>query len=248
MAKFNSTQTKDVSKLQESMRDSMARATSLEAAAQSCVSAIYETYSESLVLARLYASIPFAQLPASNRAFVRSLAESKGVVAKLRDTTPVLTLLGTRGVMPAWNDRHNSQGHVGIPLVATSFVESIPMLARLLQELGVGLDWIDKQDIHEVDRILAGGMCSLFHVDDAATAVDRLNRKIIPAQDFVQAHRVQTVFGMGGGYVGGAFASFIFFSRESIPRTTAQRLVPIVNVFKATTMPLVLSGRFCAAA
>ena len=39
-----------------------------------------------------------------------------------------------------------SKEHMGIPLISSAFVGAIPMISRLLKELGVPLDWIDSHD------------------------------------------------------------------------------------------------------
>src|SRR5262245_30022628 len=96
---------------------------SLEEAAQRCVSFCYDAFREDLVLIRLFATVEFGKLPPANQVFVRKLAEAKQIGALLTDTTPVLSLLGTRGLQSDWNDRRRSEGHVGIPLVSASFAE-----------------------------------------------------------------------------------------------------------------------------
>ncbi len=62
----------------------------------------------------------------------------------------VLSLLGTRGEDMRWNDRRNSQGHVGIPLVSADFIDAIPMMSRLLKELGLDLNWIASDDTESI--------------------------------------------------------------------------------------------------
>src|SRR5512144_2112177 len=99
-----------------------------------------------------------------------------------------------------WNDRRNSQGHVGIPLATSDFIEAIPMMSRLLKELGMGLDWIDSNDTSMVARAL-GSSSGLFYVPDAALEIDAKGRKVIAGQDFVKTHGVKTVFGMGGAFI-----------------------------------------------
>jgi hypothetical protein len=230
--------------LQDASRDRLQAATTLDAAAQLAASMLYETFLESLVLTRIYVTVPFGRLPQTNRSFVQQLANANAAERALLDTTPVLSLMGTRGTEPAWNDRRQSKGHVGIPLITTSFVDAIPMIARLLQEMGVGIHWIDAQDPSRVDQLMDGGLCGLFYVRDARTERDASGRLIIPAQEFVAKHQVRTVFGMGGSYMGGLFATYILFCREELPKAIAQRYVPLVNVFKAATTRLALRGLF----
>ncbi|MFQ5803013.1 MAG: hypothetical protein ACE5JQ_08980 [Candidatus Methylomirabilales bacterium] len=213
----------------------------LEEAAQELATALHTQFQESVVLARVYFTVPFGTLPAPNKTFVQNLAESAGAASDLKATTPVLSLIGTYGKEADWNDRHNSKGHVGIPLTSSAFVDAIPMISRLLKELGVPLDWVDTQDaeiIKKMDR--AAG---LFFVENAADAVDHQGRKIIPAQDFVSGYNVKTVFGVGGGYAGGQILVIVAFCRDVIPRATAERFVALRDAFKGNSSSLVETAR-----
>src|SRR5262245_7688192 len=115
-------------------------ATSLEEAAQALAAALYTQFAESTILARVFITVPFAALPPLTQAFVRALP---GAAAALTEATPVLSLVGTQGQKPEWNDRRKSKQHRAIPLISVEFVDGIPMIARLLRELGVPLDWIE---------------------------------------------------------------------------------------------------------
>lgn len=230
--------------LQNLIRESLKGCAHLEGAAQSCASLLYETFNPPPVLVRLYGTIPFADLPRDNREFVSRLAEEKGIARLIDRGTPVLSLLGSRGARPAWNDRRLSKGHVGIPLCAASFVESVPIVARLLIEMGMGLKWIDARDLGAVPGVMDGGLSGLFYVKDARTAMDMGGRHIIAEQDFVVEHDVRTVFGVGGSYVGGMLVVLLVFTQEIVDRSVVQRLVPIVNVFKSATIGPVMRGSF----
>jgi hypothetical protein len=218
----------------------------LEEAAQELATALHTQFQESVVLARVYFTVPFGALPGPNKAFVKNLAESAGAASDLKDTTPVLSLIGTHGKEPDWNDRRKSKGHVGIPLTSAAFVDAIPMISRLLKELGVPLDWVDTQDpevVKKMDR--AAG---LFFVENAAETTDHQGRKIIPAQDFVSGHNVKTVFGVGGGYAGGRILVIVAFTRDLVPRSAAERFVGLRDAFKGTTSSLVEAGKVFSAA
>ena len=104
---------------------------SLEAAAQAYVSIFYGNLADSIVLARFFATVPFRDLPGPNKRFVQDLAGSAGISDKLKDSSLVLTLLGTRGAKPDWNDCGNSKDHVGIPLVSADFIEAIPIAVEV---------------------------------------------------------------------------------------------------------------------
>lgn len=78
---------------------------------------------------------------------------------------------------------------------------------------------------------------------DAARASDSLGRLIIPAQDFVAANHIVSVFGQGGAYVDGTIVASIFFTREALSRTDAERFAPLASMFKSRTSRLVAAGR-----
>jgi hypothetical protein len=221
-------------------------AATLEAAAQQYTRMVYESLAESIVLIRLFATVPFRDLPASNRAFVQTLAESAGVRGSIADDTLVLSLLGTTGVEPTWCDRRSSRAHVGIPLISPEFVTEIPMIARLLKQLGVELDWIGREDTAIVGKTF-GFQSGVFHVADAATAVDHLGRKIIAAQEFVARYAVESVFGVGGGYVGTpVYATIIGFCRDSTDEAHVEGFRAHIARFKAETENLAKTGRIFA--
>ena len=108
----------DIIELQKKIGEQVSGCDTLEHAAQQYMSILFETFSESIVLARLFATIPFGELPEKNREFVTSMAESADIVELIQDQTLVLSLLGSRGKKHEWNDRRNSQGHMGIPLAS----------------------------------------------------------------------------------------------------------------------------------
>jgi hypothetical protein len=168
-----------------------------------------------------------------------------GAGAALTATTPVLSLVGTQGQKPAWNDRRKSKQHGAIPLISADFVDGIPMIARLLRELGVPLDWIDTHDARRLVTTI-GSTGALFYVEDAVRAMDDRGRKVIPAVDFVFAYDVKSVFGTGGAYSGGQLLVLVVFCRDQVARTTAEMFVPLVDFFKSKTASLVAPAKVFA--
>lgn len=215
----------------------------LAEAAQTTTSLLYETFAGSIALARLFVTVPFGKLPLENRRFVNHLAENKGIIAEIGDETPVLSLLGTRGKMPNWNDRRLSAGHIGIPLTSSAFINEIPMIANLLQNMGVNLTSFDHQDMHLVTKTIITS--AIFYVEDAAKTVDKQGRKIIAAQDFVDEHGIKTVFGLGGTYtMADVFLTLIIFCRETVEKSRAERLVSVLAAVKANSLSLVSRDAF----
>jgi hypothetical protein len=226
-------------KLAEDLRGS----SHLQDAAQRCVSRLYDDFTESMVLARLYAILPMKRLPERDQGFVTKLAEANNQRSSLREDTPILTLLGTRGRKQPWNQRYDSNGHLGIPLLSAQFVEAIPMVCSLLRDVGLGLDWLDDRKLEIVVSKL-GKMAGVFYVADAREAVDAKGRKIVPAADFVNENGVRTVFGLGGAYMNGVFVATILFTKEAIEKPKVEMLMPLINVFKTETLDIATKSRF----
>jgi hypothetical protein len=221
--------------LEKRTEEELSSAESLEAAAQRFCDILYVTFEESAVLVRVFASVPFAALPATNRAFVEDLVGPRAR-AVLNAKTPVLSLLGSRGRVPRWNSRHLSEGHVGIPLASAEFVEAIPMIASLVKQLGLEIEEAEDVDTAIVTQSL-GKVAGVFYVDDARTAVDSRGRRIIAARDFVDEHDVRTVFGFGGAYaLTGTFVVAVLFTGEDVARAQAARFMRLASQLKASTM------------
>jgi hypothetical protein len=216
--------------LWSAIEQAIAPAERLEEAAQELAARFYTTFEESVVLARVFVTVPFGELPPANQKVVAALADS---ASTLNPTTPVLSLVGTRGQEEGWNDRRRSNGHVGIPLISSAFVEAIPMIARLLKEIGVPIEWMDS---HATDVIVEslGRSTGLFYVEDAARAVDEQGRKIIAAQDFVRSYGVESVFGISGVYGNGQIAVLVVFCRDAFTREAAELLAILDKFIEAT--------------
>ena len=225
--------------LRDRIQEELRECGHLQEAAQKCARLLYEEFQESVVLTRLFVTLPFKDLPARDKVFVTDLAGAKGITNLLSEKTPVLSLLGTYGLRAEWSNRYQSQGHLGIPLVSTSFVESIPMVSRLMSDMGIGLNWFDEWEPNLVIKSL-GRSAGMFYVRDAKTRVDQQNRKIVSAQDFVAAHDIKRVFGLGGSYLNGSFVTMIIFTREIVEQSQAEGFLLLVNAFKIATMSLVM--------
>jgi len=222
--------------LQESVFSSLQSCRSIKAAAQLYTRLMYEHLKGSVILCRLFLTRQYGELPEPNKQFVRNLVGSAGPEQQLKNETLILSLLGSHGENPEWNDCSHSKGHLGIPLISPDFIEKIPMMSRLLKALGLGLGWIDGNDTAIIGRT-TGNLSGIFHVKDAGTEVDAKGRLVISAQDFVRRYGVKSVFGLGGEYIGNTvFFVVIVFLRETIAREIAQRFILHANKFKAATI------------
>jgi hypothetical protein len=214
----------------------------LQAVAQGCAEDVYSRYRDSLVLLRIYATVPYAETPQRVQQFARGITDAQGVTEMLQPGSIVLALLGTAGLEADWNDRLRSQGHLGIPLVNSDFVANLPMVASLMKDMGFGLEWLDRQDSSIVVKEV-GRLARVFFVPDARTTVDSQGRKVVPASDFVDANGVRTVFGLGGAYLDGTFLAMIFFTREVLEKQQVEAFLPALNMLKLGTMKLVIAHK-----
>jgi hypothetical protein len=206
--------------------------TSVQQAAQAFAEDLGTTFA-SVVLARVFIVMPLGRLPDGERRHAERVASATTVPPE----TSVLSLLGTFGRDAAWRDRTRSQGHRAIPLLSQAFVKNAPMIARLLADLEVGLSGLD--DGRPIDtRRLLGGRNGRFFVPDAEASCDELGRHIIPGREFVSAHDVHTVFGMGGAYTDGSLAVAIAFTNERLDAIAIDRFPSLISNFKMATAEL----------
>ena len=189
----------------------------MEAAAQRVVAYLYdelrdETGARACPLVRLYKTHPFGRLPSDLQAFATGVA---------REAPPpdvrCLTLLGTAGDVPAWNDRHQSTGHQAIPLPSEQVVEQLPMILQLITQLGLDVTTVVRPDPGDV-RELAQKTYEVFHVPDA------MSSPYVPAKDFVEAHAIASALGFGGMLYTGDFYAVVMFARVPISADAAQML------------------------
>lgn len=215
----------------------LAETPTLEDAAQGFTRLVHRSSAHQVALARVYVAMPAQRLGPRERAFAESAAGGS-----IADGTLVLTLLGTSGARPEWNDRSRSRGHVAIPLSSGATVEAIPMVAALLKSIGFSpRDFDSTRDLYA--RKLPGGFNGVFYVPDARTALDAGGRHIIPAQEFVRQERIVAVAGGGGAYVNGWIVAAVVFLREAVNEDVARQLVALVSELKMGTMKAIASGR-----
>lgn len=245
MALLREFSTAQITDLRTRVAEVVRSCTHLRDAAQKSAGVVFQQFQGSAVLVRWYVVLPAKVLAPAYHSFAVGVAKSRGVAAPLQEQTPVLALLGTRGVEPAWNDPLQSANHLAIPLAGSSFVEEIPMVARLMHDMGVGLNWLDTTDDNLFIKNL-GNIAGVFYVEDARSDCDDRGRRIVPAEAFVAAHDVRTVFGLGGSYRAGVFVAAIVFCQETLSRTQVQFFMPLVTTFKRATVRLVNEGRYFA--
>lgn len=222
----------DVVDLRQNIKDAVADTQCLTDAAQAFCQLLFETYAESLVLARLYGVVKADLLPQEDYDFASRVAKDAGIA--MMNITPVLNLLGTHGEERQWRDRRLSQNHRAIPLLGSNQVRRIPMVAGLLSDLGLDLGTLDTPN-SDTTRVMLGGLNGLFYVPDARNERDDQGRLLIPDQQFVDQYGVKSVFGMGGSYLDGTHVVAILFCKESLPRRIVRRFSLLISHFKVAT-------------
>jgi hypothetical protein len=230
---FRETSFGQIQALRESIGTDAARADNLQQAAQGFVETFTRTF-ETCALARVFALVHLGKLPESEQAWSKQFAESIGRAEAIGPRTSVLTLLGSAGSSPAWNDRRGSLGHRAIPLLDRAFVDSAPMISGLLQSMKI----IPEQGASAGElqiRAMPGGINARFFVANALTSTDGAGRHIIAARDFVTTHGIKSVFGMGGSYVNGTQVIAILFTTEALTTLDVDRYTTFISTFKMAT-------------
>lgn len=214
----------------------------LTAIAQRSCDAFYETFTESVVLVRLFVTLAYETLPGEEQAFARGILERRQIVEPIQPTTPVMTLLGTRGVNEAWSDRRASQSYRAIPLVSRMLVEAMPMTAQLFRVLDLNLAGLTPKDSSITEKAWGAGRAGLFYVEHAARTVDAQGRKIIAVERFVDEYGIQTVFGLARDYRDGLFLVQLVFCRHHVSRERAREFLPLTMTLRGTTLRAVDAG------
>ncbi len=240
---FKAATFEEIETLRAAITGACERAADVESAAAAVTQQLFRA-SASCALARMFLVLPLKRLPFGERTCVDIFTKSIGRTSDLTPTTPVLSLLGTAGTDYAWNDRTYSVGHRAMPLIDNSFVQAAPMIAAALSAFNVGVGPTDSGEI--ALRTAAGGLNARFFVSNAQTTVDKEGRFVIAARDFVEKYRVQTVFGMGGSYVGGELAIAIVFTREQMNAADVDRYTSLISTFKMATSLLLSKDRIYA--
>ena len=147
-----------------------------------------------------------------------------------------LTLFGTAGERPEWNDRNRSRRYRSIPITDKQVLFQFPMVSQLLQQLGV--DFTSKIQpksdllVDQTEHIL-----DVFHVPEAKGS------PFLPAQDeFVIPFGIESVLGFGGVLPSTELFTVILFSKQKISRETAELFKPLAKSVTLALLPFDGSG------
>jgi len=216
-----------------------------EEAAQQFIGVLFDYFSASLVLLRLFTTMRYDELPEEDRRFVDGRGRDTNTSHLIHAATPIFTLLGTCGNRPEWSDRRASAHFRCIPLASTAFVSSLSMLSRQFESVGLDLSLVDEWETKVTSTGRADRFRGMLYVGDAGIDRDSQGRMIVPKQDFVAASGVKSTFGFGSGYKGyPALVTLFVFANESIESSV---LLPVTNLLEAyisSTETLVGQGRY----
>lgn len=234
----------DYEELQSRIHD-VAGCSCAQGAAQWFVDALYGRFRDSLVLLRLFMILPYAELLEEDRCFVDGRARETNTSHLIHGTTPIFTLLGSRGEKPEWNDRRASSHFRCIPLASSAFVSSLSMLSRQLESVGFDMGLIDAWEAKVASTGRADQFRGMLYIGDAGRERDSQGRMIVPKQEFVAASGVKTTLGFGSGYAGHPKLVTLFaFTNETLERSAVEPFANVLEAFISSTGELVAKGRF----
>jgi len=208
-------------------------ASSVQDVAQRIASYLYrqlgndQTGRQDCALVRCFLTRAYGELdPQSQDCARRALACGPGSL-----DMKCLTLFGTAGERPEWNERGRSRHYRSIPLTGSQSVAQFSMVSQLLQQLGVALE---SKTQPESDLLVDGAeqTYNVFHVPDAKGS------PFVPAQkEFVIPFGIESVLGFGGVLPSKEFFAVILFSKQKISRETAELFKPLAMSVKLALLP-----------
>jgi hypothetical protein len=148
-----------------------------------------------------------------------------------------LTLFGTAGERPEWNERNRSRRYRSIPLADKQVVSQFPMVSQLLHQLGVDLT-SKAQHTSDLPVDWTERTLDVFHVAEAKGS------HFVPAQaEFVIPFGIESVLGFGGVLPSKEFFTVILFSKQKISRETAELFKPLAISVTSALVPFEGSRR-----
>lgn len=215
----------DLTRFGDAIRSVPQSARTMEDSARRVVDFLWAELGDECALVRLYKTHPYGQLPPDLKLFAGGLT---GGVPD--DKVRCLTLLATRGLEPAWNDRRQSDGHKAIPLPTDEFVERLPMVTGLIRQLGLEIGDVVQPDRKRVVE-LAQRSYGVFHVEEATGS------PFVPAQEFVEEQGVRSALGFGGVLYTGDFFAIVMFARVPVTERVADTMRVLSLATRVALMP-----------
>jgi hypothetical protein len=223
----------DMIELSRVLRRLQSTSGSMEQTASTIVQYLYQHFAnpqtgeKNCVLVRFFKTLRYADLEPNLKEFARTAIRDK---ADLKVDTRCLTLLATAGSRPEWNQRDSSSAHKAIPLATEEAVRRAPMVAQLIQQIGLDIAHV----IGAAPSLMIDSdqqSYNVFHVREA------LDSPFVPAQDFVRENGVKSVLGFGGLLPNGDLFAIMIFARVYIPRETAEMFRTLALGVKLAVLP-----------
>ncbi len=179
------------------------------------------------VLVRLFKTIRYDRLAPE----LQRLAAQRMGGAPPDSSIACLTLLGSAGVIPGWNDLAQSGRFRVIPLSSPEEVDRLPMFSQLFHQMGWSLPSRTQPSADLlVDR--QEHAFNVFHILQAAGS------PYVPAQEeFVGPFSVRSVLGFGAVLPDNELFTVILFSRDTIPESVAQLFKPLALSVQVALAP-----------
>jgi hypothetical protein len=206
-------------------------ARSMEEVARRIVRYLYDALgdtrgSPACALVRFYKSHAYGLLDDTRRGFAASASGAHAPTSETR----CLTLLGTAGDEPAWNDVLGSKGHLAIPLPSEEVVRRLPMVAQLVAQLGVDLGSLLKPDPSLMVDAQEQSF-NVFYVPEASGS------SFVPAQEFVARHGVRSVLGFGGLLPSGDLFAIILFAKIPVEQSRCELFKTLALSVRVAVVP-----------
>ncbi len=208
-------------------------ATSREDVAERLVRFFYERFTDkegqpALALVRCFETRAVNELSDDDQSMVQTL------VPDPNPQSMCLQLIATAGEQQQWNDAGLSEHHRLIPLPSEAAVERLPMIARLIRELGLDVGGVINAS---TDLMVDSIDTKVFHVPVARGCPD------IPAQeDFVIPFGIRSVVGFGDLLPNGNLFAVILFSKVPISPECALLFSHLSLSVRIALLPFIDSG------
>jgi hypothetical protein len=187
-------------------------------------------------LVRFYRTINFADLDRSLQGYAASVMRPE----KPRPSMKCFTLMGTAGALPEWNSRQTSVAHRAIPLSSRAAIENLPMVSRLIRDLGVSVGALVDPPASETISD-PGVPLNVFYVKRAE------GHRSVPDQRFVREHGIQSVVAFGGSIGPNDLWTIIIFTRVELRPEVAgvfRLLAPDVSIAVLSRLRLKLFAAY----
>ncbi len=176
------------------------------------------------VLVRAFKTHPYSRLTPE----LQALVDAKLGGPPASPDMKCLTLLGSTGAVPGWNNPALSSRFRVIPLAGPDALKRLPMFAQLFTQFHIDLPHLQETPTSLLLNKHSTAF-NTFHVPQA------INSPYVPGQqDFVVPFGVQSVFGCGGLLSTGDMFALILFSKIAVSKEIADLFQPIALSAKLT--------------